>query len=396
MHLVIMAAWEWTRMQPLTDTTPKPLLKICWKTIIEHNIEGIIEHFESVYIIVKYKKEKFQEYFWDNYRWKPIRYIEQIEQNGTGAAILSLKGRIEGEFVVVSGDDLYESSDLTNLAEQEGFATLCKAVEIPENFGIFQVNIEGMAVGIIEKPSDPTLGNLANIGCHKFDSTIFWDLEKITLSPRWELEITDLIHQYIGEWKYWVVEAKGRWIAIGYPWHLLSANDAIIGGYTETVNHGGTIEENVTIKGHVYLEEWVIIKSGTYIEGNAYFGKYSIIGPYAHIRWNTSLGENTRIWAFTEVKWSYFWDQTIVAQCTVIVDTVAGNNVNFASGMITTNLRHDNTNIRAMIRGKLIDTGRRKFGTIVGDNVRFWANSTIYPGRTIPTNGTTLPGEIIK
>jgi UDP-N-acetylglucosamine diphosphorylase / glucose-1-phosphate thymidylyltransferase / UDP-N-acetylgalactosamine diphosphorylase / glucosamine-1-phosphate N-acetyltransferase / galactosamine-1-phosphate N-acetyltransferase len=57
------------------------------------------------------------------------------------------------------------------------------------------------------------------------------------------------------------VEAQGRWITIGYPWDLLKANDAIIGSYTETKNLGATIEEGVTIKGNIFLEEGVVLKS---------------------------------------------------------------------------------------------------------------------------------------
>jgi NDP-sugar pyrophosphorylase family protein len=90
-------------MRPLTDTTPKPLLKICGKTIIEHNIESIVEHFEDIYMIVKYKKEVFQEYFGKDYRGKRIFYIEQTgEVMGTGAAILALDEHLKGEFIVVS------------------------------------------------------------------------------------------------------------------------------------------------------------------------------------------------------------------------------------------------------------------------------------------------------
>lgn len=78
-------------MRPLTDNTPKPLLQICGKTIIEHNIEPIIEHFDEIFMIVKYKSECFKEYFGDIYMGKSVHYIEQGEQSGTGAAILALE-----------------------------------------------------------------------------------------------------------------------------------------------------------------------------------------------------------------------------------------------------------------------------------------------------------------
>ncbi len=55
-------------MRPLTDTTPKPLLQICGKTIIEHNIEVIIEYFDEIFMIVKYKSEFFREYFGEEYK----------------------------------------------------------------------------------------------------------------------------------------------------------------------------------------------------------------------------------------------------------------------------------------------------------------------------------------
>ncbi len=77
MHLVIMAAGEGSRMRPLTETTPKPLIKICGKTIIEHTIESIIDQFDAIYMIVKYKQESFREYFGETYKGKKIHYIEQ-------------------------------------------------------------------------------------------------------------------------------------------------------------------------------------------------------------------------------------------------------------------------------------------------------------------------------
>ena len=90
--------------------------------------------FDEIFIIVKYKKEQFGEYFGDNFLGKKIHYVEQIEQAGTGAAILSLDGKISGEFVVLSGDDLYDPKDIEKLTKQNGFGSLCKSVENPQNF----------------------------------------------------------------------------------------------------------------------------------------------------------------------------------------------------------------------------------------------------------------------
>lgn len=137
---------------------------------------------------------------------------------------------------MISGDDLYASEDILALLNTPGYSVLAKAVDRPEDFGIFSVDDTGKLTGIIEKPTDPAYGNLANIGVFKLDDQIFPLLRTLPLSPRGELEITDLMQKYIEAAKMSLVEAKGEWITIGYPWDLLKAQDAIIGKYTEMVN----------------------------------------------------------------------------------------------------------------------------------------------------------------
>jgi bifunctional UDP-N-acetylglucosamine pyrophosphorylase/glucosamine-1-phosphate N-acetyltransferase len=83
MHLVILAAGTGSRLHPLTDTVPKPLLSLCGQSIIEHSISDIIEYFDDIYIIVKYMKESFVEYFGDTYLGKKVHYVDQIETGGT-------------------------------------------------------------------------------------------------------------------------------------------------------------------------------------------------------------------------------------------------------------------------------------------------------------------------
>ena len=73
-----------------------------------------------------------------------------------------------------------------------------------------------------------------------------------------------------------------------------------------------------------------------------------------------------------------------------------GNKVNFGAATVTSNLRHDGANHRSMAGKDLIDTGRRKFGTIVGDGVHTGIHTSIYPARKLGPGVSTLPNAEVK
>ncbi len=150
------------------------------------------------------------------------------------------------------------------------------------------------------------------------------------------------------------------------------------------------------INGNAYIEEGAVIKSGTYIEGNVYIGKGAVIGPHAYIRGNTNIGAGSKIGAFVECKNTYIAEKTALPHLSYVGDSIIGNHVNLGAGTKIANLRHDHKNIRALSKGKLVDTGRRKLGAIIGDGAHLGINTSIYPGRTIETNSTSLPGAIIQ
>ncbi len=392
-----MAAGKGSRMYPLSQTVPKPLLKVAGKTLVEHNIDPIYTHFDEIIFIVKYKHEMFREYFGNIWNDEvPIKYIIQETAPWTGWAILALKGHISGEFVVISGDDLYDSEDILRLSKNNWYATLCKPVKNPEEYGIFYTDENGKAKGIVEKPTDTKYGNLASIWSHKFDDAIFEELEQIPLSPRWELEITDLIDIYIQQGKYHVITAEGRWIPAGYPWNLLDICGEIVWNFENTIDRWADIEPNVYMHGDVYLDEGVILKSGTYIEWNVYIGKNSVIGPNVSIRGNTSIWKNCLIRQGNEIKNSVISDNTNISHLCYVWDSVLWNHVKIWGGTKTANWRHDDAHIKVKVKGELIDTGRRKMGAIIGDNTHTGINTSIYPGRILPNDSTTLPWENVQ
>ena len=94
--------------------------------------------------------------------------------------------------------------------------------------------------------------------------------------------------------------------------------------------------------------------------------------------------------------YSIIGDNTSIGHLTYVGDSVIGDNVNFGAGTIIANLRLDKANIKSYVNKELIDTGRKKLGAIIGDNVKLAINTSIYPGRKIWPEKTTLPGEIVK
>ena len=76
-------------------------------------------------------------------------------------------------------------------------------------------------------------------------------------------------------------------------------------------------------------------------------------------------------------------------------DRVIGEKANLDCGTITANYRHDGKNHRSQVKDDLVDTGRRKLGAIIGDDVHTGINTSIYPGRKLWPRTSTLPGAVV-
>jgi NDP-sugar pyrophosphorylase family protein len=63
MKAIILAAGRGTRLQPLTNTTPKPMIQVCGKPILEYLVESLYQEVSEIILIVKYKQEVIKEYF---------------------------------------------------------------------------------------------------------------------------------------------------------------------------------------------------------------------------------------------------------------------------------------------------------------------------------------------
>ncbi len=393
MKAVIMAAGKSTRTYPLTLTKPKPLLKVLNKAILEHQMNALRGLVDGVVLVVGYKKEMIQAAFGHEFAGMSIEYVEQTEQRGTGHAVLQCAKVIDGPFLAMNGDDLYDPRDLARLAAAKQ-AALAKVVPDPRLYGIYEVGPDNRVIRIVEKPKE-VFSNLANIGAYKFPREVFEVLDHIPPSERGEIEITDAVQALADRGDFRVVEATGYWLAIGYPWHLLDANEYLIRNSLEPVIEG-EVHPAAHLSGAVSVGRGTVIRPGVVIDGPVCIGQDCMIGPNCHIRACTTIGDHCRIGQGVEVKGSIFMDHACAAHLTYVGDSVVGEHANLGCGTITSNFRHDAANHRSMVKDVLVDTGRQKFGAIIADNVHTGIHTSIYPGRKLWPGVTTRPGEVVQ
>ena len=122
MKTVILAAGNGTRMGELTKSTPKPLLKIQDKTLLEYKMDILPENCDEIIIVIGYLGDKIREYFGAEYKGKKITYIE-AETLGTGYALWAAKEYLTEPFIVMCGDDLYTKKDIEECVKHP-FASL--------------------------------------------------------------------------------------------------------------------------------------------------------------------------------------------------------------------------------------------------------------------------------
>lgn len=211
MDCIILAAGKGTRLRPHTNAVPKPLLNVQGRPILDWII-GALPPVDRLIVVVNYLAEQIDDYLAKQSHVKNWATIRQAEPRGTGDALMSCKGQIHSDRVMVlNGDDLIGREDLKKLSAVP-MGILTHAVTEPESFGIVFADAKGMLAKIVEKPTGLKPPQLANIGGYLFPKRVF-DLT-LPLSPRGEYEITDAVGQLAAHGGFHVVEAN-YWLPIG-------------------------------------------------------------------------------------------------------------------------------------------------------------------------------------
>ncbi len=393
MQAVMLCAGKGTRLRPLTYTRPKPLLFVGGKTILEHNLETLVEcGIEEVILVVGYLSEQIAD-LGTNWKGMKISYVHQAQQLGTAHALYQARELVEDEFLVLNGDDLYWPNDVKQLISAASPTILAKEVSDLSSFGEVKIGENEKLIEILEKPEDHKQG-LANTGCYFLSKEIFDLIASLKPSPRGELELTDAIN-LLAKKEEVLVRVARDWLPVSYPWDLLRANEVILSKLAES-SIEGDVESGATLVGPIVVGKGSKIRSGSYIEGPCYIGENCEIGPNCYLRKYTNLEGDCKVGNGVEIKNSILLKGVRVPHLSYVGDSLIGSYSNLGAGTKIANLRHDERSMKVMIKGKCVDSGRRKLGAIVGACCKFGVGTLIAPGSVCGPFSWTEPGSYVK
>ena len=361
MKAVILAAGRGTRMLPLTATMSKGMIPVANRPLLEWTC-SFLDFCEEIILVVSESQRDIIAGFINNPK---VRLVFQDQPLGTGHALLCAEELIKGKFLMIYGDDIYGEDDIKAVSEMDAPVMSSFSSENPMAYGVLEVE-NGFVRSLEEKPENPK-SNLVNCGLYLLDSSVFGILKNLEKSPRGEYELTDAL-------KLLIVGGKVRnralktWIPLTYPWNILDANKFMLDKY------GSRIDKSVELRPGAVIEEPVSIAEG------------SIIGPNCYVRKYSSIGRNCKVGQAVEIKNSIVMDNSFISHLAYVGDSIIGRNCNVGGGALFANLRLDDKNVKMEVNGMRVDSGRRKLGAVVGDNVKLGARVTIMPGKRIWPN----------
>lgn len=402
MKAVVLAAGEGTRMWPLAANKPKHLLPVAGKPLITHIMDAIKQNrIEEVFVVVGFRGDLIRSTLGDGNRYGlRLEYLEQPAWTGTASALEIAFNAVGREpFLAVYGDLWLTSSAIQAVTEKSrSFPRVVGVVHVtnPSEYGLVDVSADRL-LKIVEKPARKRRAEgWVNAGIYVLDSEVFRAIERTGVSKRAEYELTTSLQYVINDGKEIAnaVIASEDWVDIGRPWDLLEANERALAKLSGGMN--GTVEQGAVLKGEVWVDENSIIKSGSCIEGPVCIGRDSTVGPNARIRPSTCIQDRVVVGTSCEVKNSIVMTGTKVPHLSYVGDSIIGENCNLGAGTITANIRFDQETLKSRVKGRLQDTGRKKIGAIMGDEVQTGINVSILPGVRIGSGSWIGPGTIVS
>ncbi len=186
--------------------------------------------------------------------------------------------------------------------------------------------------------------------------------------------------------------AKDLFLGLTYPWEALP----LIGDFI--IKLGNTLDpEKYEKRGeNIWVAKSAKVFDSAYLNGPLIIDENAEVRHCAFIRGNAIVGKGATVGNSTELKNCVLFNGVQVPHYNYIGDSILGHMSHTGAGSITSNLKSDKSLVTVLLDGKKVETGVKKFGAMLGDNVEVGCNSVLNPGTVIGRQSNVYPLSFVR
>ncbi len=393
LNIIILAGGESSRFWPLNEKNSYPFLG---KTNIDLHVERFGKIEGSEFTVIANNRLEVSN--------PKVKVLTQEGSGMAGAVSTALKTiDLADEVLILNANDYYDDSLIEDFIKKSQTlksdnTAMIVGYRTKTYFPGGYLKLDGDNItGIVEKPGEGnTPSDYVNIVFHYFPNgqQLFDAINgaKSNKDDVYEVALDSLMNSNL---KFKLLEYKGEWKTIKYPWQVLDVMEFFLKQIKgQSISPNASVSKNAQINGDVIIEEGVKVFDGAIISGPCYIGKNSIIANGALVR-QSIIGDGSVVGFATEVARSYF-KSNVWLHKNYVGDSIFENNVGLGSNTVTGNLRLDEQTIHKEIKGEKINTLRNKLGSIIGSDVRIGINVNLMPGVSVGSNSFIGPNVNVE
>jgi mannose-1-phosphate guanylyltransferase len=358
MKAVILVGGQGTRLRPLTFKTPKAMVPILNKPLLEYLILYLKKHqVRDIILTTSYLPHRIQSYFGDGTKWGVhLSYLVEETPLGTAGAVKNAEALLDEPFFVFNGD-VVTGIDLTKMMNQhrkvKPKASLALTpVDNPTIYGVVETDDKGMVKRFVEKPSwEEATTNMINAGIYILEPEVLSYVPPATNSTFERHLFPLLLEQGKPILSY---PSNAYWIDIGTPEKYLRVNHDLLSGKAPSLD---TYHAEVSRKSQIH--------PSAHIEGRVLIGEGCVIARGARVKEPAVLGERCQLDEDALIEGALLWPECRVGKKAIIKNCIIGSG------------------------GYIQEGSQVPDGCVLGDNVVVGKNSRLAPGTKV------LPDEQI-
>jgi mannose-1-phosphate guanylyltransferase len=337
---VILVGGPGTRLRPLTNNCPKPIVPVLNRPFLEHTLAHLRQSgIDDVILAMSYLPDAIREYFGDGERFgMQLTYCIEKEPLGTAGAVKNAAPYLDRPFIVLNGDDVFLEMNIDEVyafhREKEAKATIfLTKVENPSAFGVVETDENYKVLRFIEKPPPgTTTSNLINAGGYVLEPEV---LEYIPAAQHYMFE-KGLFPRLLQEGEpVYGYPYHGYWLDVGTPEKYYSLNiDLLL-----EKSHSPLFQDRRP--DGLYLSKDITRHLSAVITGPAVIGRGCRIGKDVRITGPVTIGQDCLLEDGADIQNAVLWDNVRIGagatleRCIVSSDTAIGKKQNVVDSVAT-------------------------------------------------------------